>query len=197
PNPLHTEKKAPARAARPSKLNQYGRDPQSPGERPRDSSDYDTEKGYAPFFHAFLADWPRLSSGETSCLLFQVVLCKSLGRSVRKGEPRAVKTLPLAVSDLAALCWRDERSIQRELAGWEVRKVAKVTSEGKGLVSIELLYRGWEALPNYKTVVDITTGEPVPDETAEGDEKAKESTRIELTKSPVACKAGGRSKGVK
>jgi hypothetical protein len=197
PNPLHTEKKAPARAARPLKLNQYGRDPQSLGERARESSDYDTEKGYAPFFHAFLADWPRLSSGETSCLLFQVVLCKSLGRSVRKGEPRAVKTLPLAVSDLAALCWRDERSIQRELAGWEARRVAKVTSEGKGLVSIELLYRGWEALPNYRNVVDIATGEPVPDESADGDEKAKEHTRIELTKSPVACKAGGRSKGVK
>jgi hypothetical protein len=94
-----------------------------------------------------------------------VVLCKSLGRGVKKGEPRAVKTLPLAVSDLAALCWRDERSIQRELAGWETRKVAKVISEGKGLVSIELLYRGWEALPNYKNVVDIATGELVPDET--------------------------------
>jgi hypothetical protein len=189
-NPLQTERKQPAKAARPSKLNQYGRDPQSPGERTRESSDYDTERGYAPFFHAFLADWPRLSSGETSCLLFQVVLCKSLGRGVKKGEPRAVKTLPLAVSDLAALCWRDERSIQRELAGWETRKVAKVISEGKGLVSIELLYRGWEALPNYKNVVDIATGELVPDET-------KEATRIELTKVPVACKAGGRSKGVK
>jgi hypothetical protein len=196
PNPLHTQKKAPGQAARPAKLNKYGRDPKSPGERTRESSDYDTEKGYAPFFHAFLADWPRLSSGETSCLLFQVVLCKSLGRSVKKGEPRAVKTLPLAVSDLAALCRRDERSIQRELAGWQARKVAKVTTEGKGMVSVELLYRGWEALPDYKNVVSIETGEPVEDDTTVEDEKAK-ATRIELTKAPVPCKAGGRSKGVK
>src|ERR1035437_5053667 len=196
PNPLHTQKKAPGQAARPAKLNKYGRDPQSPAERLRDSSDYGTEKGYAPLFHSFLADWPRLSSGETSCLLFQVVLCKSLGRSVKKGEPRAVKTLPLAVSDLAALCRRDERSIQRELAGWQSRKVAGITVEGKGLVSIELLYRGWEALPDYKNVVSIETGEAEEEETAEN-EAAKESTRVELTKSPVPCKAGGRSKGVK
>jgi hypothetical protein len=195
PNPLHTQKKAPGQAARPSKLNKYGRDPQSPAERLRDSSDYGTEKGYAPFFHAFLADWPRLSSGETSCLLFQVVLCKSLGRSVKKGEPRAVKTLPLAVSDLAALCRRDERSIQRELAGWQARKVAGITVEGKGLVSVELLYRGWEALPDYRNVVSIETGE-LEEDTPVDEEKAK-ATRVELTKAPVPCKAGGRSKGVK
>ena len=197
PNTLPSQqKKTAGRAARPSKLNQYGRDPQSCRERCRASSDYDTEKGYAPFYHAFLADWPRLASGQTSCLLMNVVLCKSLGRSVRKGEPRPTCTAPLLVSDLAALCGCDERSIQRELAGWQSRKVATVTPEGKGVVSIALLYRGWEALPDYKNVVDISTGAPVDDETVD-DEKAKERTRVELTKVPVACKAGGRSKGVK
>jgi len=198
PNTLPSQqKKTAGRASRPSKLNQYGRDPQSVRERCRASSDYDTEKGYAPFFHAFLADWGRLSSGHVSDMLFMVSLSKGLGRSVRKGEPRPTCTAPLLVSDLAALCGCDERSIQRELAGWQSRKVATVTPEGKGVVSIELLYRGWEALPDYKNVVDISTGAPVDDETTVGDEKAKESTRIELTKVPVACKAGGRSKGVK
>jgi hypothetical protein len=94
------------------------------------------------------------------------------------------------VSELADLCGCDERSIQRELVGWQSRKVAKVTAEGKGVVSIELLYRGWEALPDYKNVVDIKTGETPSDEKAKG-------TRVELTREPVACKAGGRSKGVK
>ena len=196
PNPLHTQKKAPAIAARPSKLNQHGRDPQSPGERLRDSSNYDTGVGYAPLFHAFTADWPRLQSGVTSCLLRDVVLGKSLGRSVKKGEPRPVRTLPLAVSELAALCSCDERSIQRELAGWHLRKIADVKAEGKGLVSVELLYRGWEALPDYKNVVSIETGAPVEDDTPVDAEKAQ-ATRIELTKAPVPCKAGGRSKGVK
>lgn len=197
PNPLHTQqKKTPGRAVRPSKLNQYGRDPQSPSERTRDSSDYDTEKGYAPFFHAFLADWPRISSGHVSDMMLNTVLCKSLGRSVRKGEPRPTGTLPFAVEDLARLCGADYgrcdvRSVERELKGWHERKIAHVKKEGKGLVSIELLYRGWEALPNYKAVVDIATGAPVDDETA------KEHTRVELTKVPLACKAGGRSKGVK
>jgi hypothetical protein len=114
---------------------------------------------------------------------------------VKKGEPRAVKTLPLAVSDLAALCRRDERSIQRELAGWQARKVAGVTVEGKGLVSIELLYRGWEALPDYRNVVSIETGEPEEDTPV--DEEKSKATRVELTKAPVPCKAGGRSKNVK
>jgi hypothetical protein len=130
-------------------------------------------------------------------MLFMVSLSKGLGRSVRKGEPRPTCTAPLLVSDLAELCGCDERSIQRELAGWQARKVARVTPEGKGVVSIELLYRTWEALPDYKNVVDISTGAAVEDETAVGDEKAKEHTRIELTKVPLACKAGGRSKGVK
>ena len=198
PNPLHTQqKKTPGQASRPSKLNQYGRDPQSCRERCRASSDYDREKGYAPFYHAFLADWPRLASGQTSCLLMNVVLCKSLGRSVRKGEPRPNCTAPLLVSDLAELCGCDERSIQRELAGWQTRKVARIASEGKGVVSIELLYRNWEVLPDYKNVVAIDTGVPIEDETTVDDEKAKESMRVELTKVPVACKAGGQSKGVK
>ena len=196
PNPLHTQKKAPGQAARPSKLNKYGRDPQSPSERLRASSDYDTEKGYAPLFHAFLADWPRLSSGEVSCLLMNLVLCKSLGRSVKKGEPRPQKTLPLFVSEMAEICRRDERSIQRELAGWQARKIAKVITEGKGLVSIELLYRGWEALPDYKNVVSIETGEPEPEDTVVDEGKPK-ATRIEITKAPVPCRAGGRTRAVK
>ena len=195
-NPLPTQKKSPARAARPSKLNRYGRDPQSCRERCRASSDYETEKGYAPFFHAFLADWGRLSSGHVSDMLFMVVLSKSLGRSVKKGEPRPSSTAPLLVADLRELCGCDERSIQRELAGWQSRKVAKVTTEGKGLVSIELLYRTWESLPDYKNVVSIETGEPELEDTAVDEEKAK-ATRIELTKTPLACKAGARSKGVK
>jgi hypothetical protein len=197
PNPLPSQqKKTPGRATRPSKLNQYQRDPQSLPERLRESSDYDTEKGYAPFFHAFNADWPRLQNGVTSCLLLNIVICKSLGRSVKKGEPRPVKTLPHAVADFAVYCRCDERSMQRTLADWHARKIAKVTPEGKGLVSIELLYRGWEALPDYKNVVSIETGESVEESPAE-DDAAKESTRVELTKVPLACKAGARSKGVK
>lgn len=196
PNPLPTQKKSPARSARPSKLNRYGRDPQSCRERCRASSDYETEKGYAPFFHAFLADWGRLSSGHVSDMLFMTSLSKGPGRSVKKGEPRPSSTLPIAVSDLAELCNCDERSVQRELAGWNTRKVARVIPEGKGLVSIELLYRTWETLPDYKNVVSIETGEPEPEDTAIDEEKVK-ATRIELTKSPLACKAGVRSKGVK
>src|SRR5271157_1588507 len=121
-NPLQSERKQPAKAARPSKLNQYGRDPQSPSERMRESSDYDADngagRGYAPFFHAFQADWPRLCSGYISAMLMNAVICKSLGRSVRKGEPRPTCTLPIEVDVWARLCGADEgrcdvRSIER------------------------------------------------------------------------------------
>jgi hypothetical protein len=192
-NPLHSSelpKKIAGRAKAPARLNKFGRDPQSPSERMRASSDYETEKGYAPFFHAFMADWPRLSSGEVSCLLFNLVLCKSLGRGTKKGEPRPTKTLPMKVSELAEHCKCDERSIERELNGWQTRKVAAVTREAKGLVSIELLYKTWETLPDYKKPVDIATGKPA-------EEAAPEPTRIELTKDPVPCKAGGKSRAVK
>lgn len=196
-NPLPGERKQPAKAARPSKLNQYGRDPQSLGERARESSDYDTEKGYAPFFHAFNADWPRLSSGHVSDVLFMWVLSKSLGRSFKKGEPRPQSTLPFIVEEVASVLLCDVRSIERELAGWHARKVAKVTREGKGLVSVELLYRGWEALPNYKNMVSIETGGPSAEDATPVDAEKPQATRIELTKAPLPCKAGRRSKSVK
>lgn len=190
PNLLPSQKKPPAQATRPAKLNRFGRDPGSPGERTRDSSDFDTEKGYAPFFHAFLADWPRLSSGHVSDVLFMWCLSRSLGRSVKKGEPRPQATLPFIVEEAASALRCDVRSIERELAGWKTRKVAEVTSEGKGLVVVKLLYRTWEVLPDYKNVVEITSGKPAASE-------VKDTTKIELTKEPVACKAGGRSKAVK
>ena len=88
PNLLPSQKKPPAQAKRPAKLNRYGRDPGSPGERLRASSDYDTERGYAPMYHAFLADLPRLTSGGSCTLLVLTLLSKSLGRGVAKGKPR-------------------------------------------------------------------------------------------------------------
>src|ERR1039458_8527397 len=97
PNPLHTEKKGPAQAKRPAKLNRYGRDPQWPSERLRASSDYDTEKGYSPFFHAFLSDLPRISSGNSCTLLLLTLWAKSAGRGVQKGQPRPRLTPALAV----------------------------------------------------------------------------------------------------
>jgi hypothetical protein len=193
PEPLHTRKPN----SRPSapKTDQYDRDPNSPSERTRASSNYNAGTGYAPFYHSFLADLPRLSSGNACTLLILTILSKSLGRGAKKGEPRPTATLPVAISDLAQICRCDERTIERELAGLKARKIAKVEPAGKGKVSVELLYRTWRTLPDYKSNVVSIDGSEDEDE-AKDESKAKEATRVELTKRPQPARAGKSSRSI-
>lgn len=194
-NPLPSQqKKTPGRAARPSKLNQYKRDPQSPSERLRASSDYDAEKGYSPFFHAFLADLPRLTSGGSCTLLILTLLSRSLGRGVAKGKPREDWTLALSVEDLAQICRCDVRTIERELAALDKRGLAEVRRPGKGEIEARLKYREWEALPDYKSAVIEM---PVTDETApdlKDEDEAKPGNQRVTGKKPVRLAAGALSK---
>lgn len=194
PNPLHTQRKQPAKAARPSKLNQYGRDPQWPSERFRASSDYDTEKGYSPFFHAFLADLPRISSGNSCTLLLLTLWAKSAGRGVQKGQPRPDWTLALSVEDLAQICRCDVRTVERELAALDNRGLAEVKRPAKGEVTARLLYRTWEALPDYKSAV-VTMAEPDMDEVdPEAVDETKPGNQRVTGKNPVRLAAGAVSK---
>ena len=54
------------------KLDQYGRDPNSPAEKLRSRTNYTKGTGWAPFYLAFMADMPRLASGEKACLCSDV-----------------------------------------------------------------------------------------------------------------------------
>jgi len=193
-NPLQTPRKQPAKTARPSRLNQYGRDPQSPSERLRASSDYDTEKGYSPFFHAFLADLPRISSGNSCTLLLLTLWAKSAGRGVQKGQPRPEWTLALSVEDLAQICRCDVRTVERELAALDKRGLAEVKRPAKGEVSARLLYRTWEMLPDYKSaVVEMPVGdEPAADPKTVDD--SKPGNQRVTGKKPVRLAAGAVSK---
>jgi hypothetical protein len=197
PNTLpQTPRKPAAKATKSAKLNKYGRDPGSATERMRPSSDYDAGTGYAPFFHAFLADWSRLSSGHIADIMFMAALSKSLGRSVKKGDPRASRTLPIAKADLAALINPKNpplRSVERELARWHAEKIAEVKDEGKGLVSIELLYRGWEALPDFKSDVVEMPG-PVDEVELTEEDEAKPGNQRVTGKRPVRIAAGSSTK---
>jgi hypothetical protein len=193
PNPLHTQKKAPAIAARPTKLNKYGRDPLSPSEKLRASSDYDTEKGYAPFFHGFLADLPRLTSGNSCTLLILTLLSRSLGRGAKKGEPRPEWTLALSLEDLAQICCCDVRTIQRELSALEARGLAEIKRPVVGKVEARLNYRDWESLPNYKSqVVEMSA----PDETVDPEtvDDSKPGNQRVTGRKPVRLAAGAISK---
>ena len=193
-NPLPSERKQPAKAARPSKLNQYGRDPQSPSERLRASSDYDTEKGYSPFFHGFLADLPRLSSGNSCTLLLLTLWAKSAGRGAQKGQPRPDWTLNLSVEDLAQICRCDVRTVERELAALDKRGLAEVKRPAKGEVSARLLYRTWETLPDYKSAV-VTMAEPnEPVADPETVDESKPGNQRVTGRKPVRLSAGAISK---
>lgn len=195
PNTLPSQqKKTAGRAVRPSKLNQYGRDPGAPSERLRASSDYDAEKGYSPFFHGFLADLPRLTSGGSCTLLVLTLLSKSLGRGAHKGEPRPDWTLALSVEDLAQICRCDVRTIERELVALDKRGLAEVRRSGKGEVEARLRYRDWEALPDYKSSVVEMAGpdETVPELTDE--QEAKPGNQRVTGRKPVRLPAGALSK---
>jgi hypothetical protein len=188
PNPLHSEqKKTPGRALRPSKLNQYGRDPSTRSEQLRVSSDYGKETGYAPFYHSFWADIPRLTSGNSCTILIGVLWDMSAGRGMKKGQPRPEWSVSLRVEDLAQICRCDVRTIERELAALDKRGLAEIRRPGKGEVEARLKYRDWEALPDYQSsVVKMPEPEAV-------DESKPENQRVTGNK-PVRLAAGALSK---
>lgn len=192
PNPLQT-RKAPTQARRPAKLNRYGRDPGSPSERLRASSDYDSEKGYSPFYHAFMADIPRLTSGGSCTLLILALWGKSAGRGAAKGQPRPEWTLGLSVEDLAQICNCDVRTVQRELAALDKRGIAEVKQPAKGEIEARLKYRDWESLPDYKSaVVEMPAAKDEPESDAVADESKPGNQRV-TGKKPVRLVAGAVS----
>jgi len=195
PNTLPQPQRKPAsKAAKPAKLNKYGRDPGSPSERMRASSDYDRESGYSPFFHSFLADLPRITSGNSCTLLLMTLWAKSAGRGSGKGQARPEWTLALSVADLAQICRCDERTIERELVAIEKRGLGEVKRPAKGQIEARLKYRDWEALPDYKSaVVEMPATEEEPPELTDEDEAKPGNQRV-TGKKPIRLSAGALSK---
>lgn len=194
-NPLHESPKKPAvRAVRPSKLNQYGRDSKSRSEQMRGSSDYDKQTGYAPFYHAFWADIPRLTSGNSCTILLGVLWDMSAGRGMKKGQARPEWTVCLRVEDLAQICRCDVRTVERELAALDKRGLAEIRRPGKGEVEARLKYRDWEALPDYKSaVLEMPPSDEAADQLTDEDEAKPGNQRV-TGKRPVRLPAGALSK---
>jgi hypothetical protein len=194
PNPL---KAVPGSSKQP-KLNRYGRDPKSIAETCRRSTNYEKGTGYAPYFHAFLADWGRISSGHICDMMLMVVLGKSLGRGY-VGKQREEETLPITYTETAQLVAPTEwpkvlRSVEREYARWQAVGIAEVRKTAPGTVVVKLLYRNWESLPDYHSnVVEITTAEEAEPETTESEQKPGHQR---LTPKPVTIPAGSMSKPI-
>jgi hypothetical protein len=64
------------------------------------------------------------------------------------------------------------------------------------LVSIRLLYRDWQKLPDYKGNVVSIDGHEESEEKEKGEEKEKTPTRVQLTKAPQYVRSGAQSRSI-
>jgi hypothetical protein len=194
PNPLKPQPGS-SKPPKAGKLNRYGRDPLSPSEKMR-VSDYEAEKGYSPLFHSFLADIPRLTSGNSCTVLMLSLWAKSAGRGYAKGKTREEWTPELSVTDLAQICRCDERTIERELRALNERGLGEVKREGKGKITARLLYRQWEALPDYQPkVVEMKPPTEEPEAVIEPEPKAA-GYQLLTGKKPLTVRAGALSRAI-
>jgi hypothetical protein len=125
------------------------------------------------------------------------LIVKATGRQVPKNEPFLEVTEPLAVEQLAELCFLDKRTIQRELDYMKKRKIIAVRVIKKGLYEFQPLFRTWHELPDY---VPVPIAEPAAEEDElDGTEPDPEETHVEtrITKKPVRIAAGRHSRPVK
>ncbi len=198
-------RKPPAKATA-SPKDQYGRDPNSAPERLRALTDYKADTGYAPAYHAWMADIPRLcGSSAVARDLISIANMLSLGRPRDPKEPRHRATLPLSAAEWAEYCCCDVKQIQRLMVEFPERGIAsvKVIKEKGGFVKyvVSLLYENWRELEDYKVwdarrrVVPIDKSE----ETVEEDDSPAEISKdaVHLTKGRVTVKPGRAVKAKK
>jgi hypothetical protein len=213
PNPLHNSeptKKSAGRATRSGKLNKYGRDPASPSERMRVS--VLDHQDYAPFIPvpaSFFSDLPRLTSGKVDTWLIMAIWAKSAGRGVApKSRPKAMRdfwegvepgkrpewSLSLSTAEWAQLCHCSEKQIERDFANLQKRKLIEFEKTGPAKYRARLLFRNWEALPDYDCGV-MEMPKPAEDEPELTDEQeAKPGSQRVTGKKPIRLPAGAVSK---
>src|SRR5207245_188917 len=142
----------------------------------------------------FLADIPRLTSGNSCTILLMTIWAKSAGRGAKKGDKRPEWTQELVIEDLAQICRCDVRTIERELVALEKRGMGEVKRPGKGTVECRLKYREWEALPDYKSaVIELPASDDVVSDLDEADELKPGNQRV-TGKKPVRVAAGAVTK---
>ena len=163
-------------------------EPDSVLETLRSRSNLEKSTGYAPFFHAWMAELPRLCSGASCWALVLTCNMQSLGRPRNAGEPMAEWTEDLDKDWLAAVYRTDKRTVDRDLKYLESSKMAQVRRTIRGTVAVKLCYRDWRNLPDY---APPDRPEPPVDETKEPKET------FELVKAPQSVRAGQFSERVK
>lgn len=195
-------RKPPSTETSVPKRDQYGRDPDTPAERLRVQSDYDADTGYAPMYHAALADLPRLSSGAVCYAFVLVVNMLSYGRGKDKAGKRYDTTLPISTLELAELCRANVRDIQRQVDELHERGMIRVKRVGRGAGTkylVSLLYREWRKLEDYsvwKRRQAVAIDEAVEDEPEDDEPLAITKDAVRLVKAR-SVRPGKASKAVK
>jgi hypothetical protein len=179
------------------KLDQYGRNPDSPAEKLRRRTNYSKGTGWAPFFLALMADLPRLSSGQACDYLILAILTESLGRVKDQDQPHSEWTEGRELEYWASLCRCDIRTVQRERDYLVSRKIAEVQVDTKRRYSFRLRFREWQALEDYSSWK--AKQKPVEPEAEPEPEDPTPDVRIvagtvRLLKAPVAVKGGKTSR---
>lgn len=181
------------------KLDQYGRDPGSPAEKLRRRTNYTKGTGWAPFYLAFMADMPRLASGEKACLcLMLAILTESLGRFHEPKDPHQEWTEGHELEYWASLCCCDVRTVQRVRDYLASRKIAEVAVDTKRRYSFRLRFREWQGIEDYATwkarqKPEDSTDDPEPEDPSAPDMKINAGT-VRILKAPAKVKAGKTSK---
>jgi hypothetical protein len=180
------------------KLDRYGRNPDSAGEVLRRQTNYEADSGYAPLYAAWLADLPRLSSGQVCTLFVMAVGVLSLGRpdNPKRGR-RHERTKPVTVEYLAELCRCHVRDIQRQIKDLSERRMIEVETTARGTYTISLLYRDWQSLPDYQparlVLIDEPEEEPGGDDT---DNVMASKDAVRLVKRPLTVRAGKTARAI-
>lgn len=130
-------------------LDQYGRDPNSPAEKLRRRTDYEKRSGWVPLPFAFLADLPRLTSGQACSMLILMIHADAQGRRRYPNEPPPDWTNAHSLEYWASLCRCDIRTVQRERDQMKARGMVEFTVDTKRRTAFRLLYREWQAIPDY------------------------------------------------
>jgi len=162
--------------------------PDTVSETLRAKSNYAHGTGYAPFYHAFLADLPRLCSGASCWALVMVSLAESLGRARDKGEAAPEWTKDLDKQWLSTVCHTDKRTVDRDLKYLEASGMAQVRHTIRGMVCIRLCFRDWPNLPDYQA--PLKKNEPA--ETADDESEPA----FKLLKTPCHVKVGNCSDAI-
>jgi hypothetical protein len=161
-------------------------------QRLRQQSEFEAQTGWCQFYHAWRAELPRLCPGLSCRSLIDAVSSEiniQAAKAKKSGKQSSEWSPDLDKPALALECCTDKRTVDRDIKYLESSGMAQVRHSIRGTVSIRLMYRDWQNLPDY---APPDRPEPSP---ADQPETPKET--FNLVKSPQPVKAGQFSERVK